>query len=98
MATSAGSTAGSCDRSASICTQISAPSSIAARRPGAVGGAEAGLPGAVDDVDPAELVAELLGELAGAIGAGVVDDQHVGRRARRARTSRHNRSMLPASL
>ncbi len=43
-----------------------------------VGGAEAVLAGAVQDADPLVGGGEGVGELAGAVGAGVVDDEDVG--------------------
>ena len=44
--------------------------------PGGVGAAEAVLLGAVEDLDRVELGGEPVGDLAGPVGRGVVDDEH----------------------
>ena len=46
--------------------------------PGAVRGAEARLAPAPQHLDAAEVDVELLGAVGGAVGAAVVDDEHVG--------------------
>ncbi len=63
----------------------------------AVGAAEPELAGAVQDLDLAQVGGPPFGQIAGAVGAVVVDDEHVGVGHRRARTASRKASTFSAS-